>query len=72
MRGKLICNIMKIFLINGGKEFGPSGGRLNTTLQEQAREVLTPMGHEVRETVIDRGYDIEEEVEKLLWMDVVI
>lgn len=63
---------MKILLINGGKEFGPSGGRLNTTLHEQAREVLTAMGHKIRETVIDRGYDIEEEVEKLLWMDVVI
>ena len=30
------------------------------------------MGHKVKQTVIDQGYDIEAEVEKFLWMDVVV
>ncbi|OFN18927.1 NAD(P)H-dependent oxidoreductase, partial [Neisseria sp. HMSC072B12] len=35
-------------------------------------EVLTALGHNVKETVIDAGYDVEAEIEKFLWMDAVI
>ncbi|MBE3609095.1 NAD(P)H-dependent oxidoreductase [Campylobacter californiensis] len=63
---------MKILLINGGKKFGHSEGRLNQTLHEAAKEHLSAMGHEIKECVIDAGYNIEEEIEKFLWMDVVI
>lgn len=63
---------MKILLLNGGKAFGHSQGRLNRTLHDEAKKVLTELGHEVRETHIDAGYDIAEEVEKFLWMDVVV
>ncbi|MBE3022174.1 NAD(P)H-dependent oxidoreductase [Campylobacter sp. 7477a] len=63
---------MKILLINGGKKFGHSEGRLNQTLHEAAKEYLSAMGHEIKECVIDAGYNIEEEIEKFLWMDVVI
>ncbi|MBE2983828.1 NAD(P)H-dependent oxidoreductase [Campylobacter sp. RM9344] len=63
---------MKILLINGGKKFGHSEGRLNQTLHEVAKEHLRAMGHEIKECVIDAGYNIEEEIEKFLWMDVVI
>lgn len=63
---------MNILLIDGGKAFGHSEGRLNHTLHATAREVLTALGHQVQETVIDEGYDIQAEIEKFLWMDVVI
>ena len=63
---------MKILLINGGKKFGHSDGRLNQTLHDLACEKLVKMGHEVKQTVIDHGYDIEAEVEKFLWMDAVV
>ena len=63
---------MNILLLNGGKAFGHSHGELNHTLHKKAKEVLTALGHNVKETVIDAGYDVEAEIEKFLWMDAVI
>lgn len=63
---------MNILLLDGGKDFGHSHGKLNHTLQQKAKEILTALGHHVKETVIDVGYDIETEVEKFVWMDAVI
>ena len=62
----------KILLLNGGKQFAHSDGRLNTTLQEAAMDHLDRAGFDVRQTFIDGGYDIQEEVQKFLWADVVI
>ena len=63
---------MNILLLDGGKEFGHSHGELNHTLHKKAKEVFTALGHNVKETVIDAGYDVEAEIEKFLWMDAVI
>ena len=63
---------MNILLIDGGKAFAHSVGRLNHTLHQVARDTLSALGHHVRETVIDDGYDIHQEVEKFQWMDAVI
>ncbi|OOF77317.1 NADPH quinone reductase MdaB [Rodentibacter caecimuris] len=63
---------MNILLLDGGKTFGHSNGQLNHTLHATAREVLTNLGHQVQETVIEQGYDITAEIEKFLWMDAVI
>ena len=63
---------MNILLIDGGKAFAHSAGRLNHTLHQTARDTLSALGHHVRETVIDDGYDIHQEVEKFQWMDAVI
>ena len=63
---------MNILLLDGGKNFGHSHGELNHTLHKKAKEVLTVLGHNIQETVIDAGYDVEAEIEKFLWMDAVI
>ncbi|MCP1660984.1 NAD(P)H-dependent oxidoreductase [Neisseria perflava] len=63
---------MNILLLDGGKSFAHSHGRLNHTLHAVAKEPLTALGHDIRETVIDNGYNIEKEVENFLWMDAVI
>lgn len=63
---------MNILLINGGKDFGHSKGQLNRILHEQAKEVLSASGHNIKETVIDSGYDIEAEIAKFEWFDAVI
>lgn len=63
---------MNILLLNGGKAFAHSQGKLNQTLHDAARATLAELGHSIRETHIDRGYDIRQEVENYLWMDVVI
>lgn len=63
---------MNILLIDGGQHFGHSAGRLNHTLHQTARDTLTALGHAVKETVIEEGYDKDAEVEKWLWMDAVV
>ncbi|TSA84575.1 NAD(P)H-dependent oxidoreductase [Helicobacter mehlei] len=57
---------MQILLLNGAKAFGHSHGRLNTTLHNHAVQVLQDLGHSVVQTHIDQGYDLEEEVAKIL------
>jgi modulator of drug activity B len=63
----------KIFIINGGQEFGHSGGRFNQTIAEITKEFfLEQEGFEVRTTSVNEDYDPKEEVEKYVWADVVI
>ena len=59
-----------ILLLNGSKAFGASGGKLNEALHGIAKETLENLGHKVLETHIDKGYDKDEELEKLLKSDV--
>lgn len=63
---------MNILLINAQKAFGHSAGRLNTTLHETARDTLAELGHALEETELENGYDIDQEVAKYLWADLVI
>ena len=60
-----------ILLINGKKEFGHSKGALNQYMNDLAEAELKNIGHSVQVTVVDDGYDIEKEIEKWLWADVV-
>ncbi len=62
----------KILLINGMKQFGHSEGRLNDTLHKEAKNFLEEKQFNVKETVIESGYDNETEIEKILWADVII
>lgn len=59
-----------ILLLNGSKKFGNSEGRLSATLHNVAKESLESLGLKVLETHIDKGYEIESEVQKLLDSDV--
>lgn len=63
---------MKILLINGGKAFAHSGGELNNTLHSVAVRTLNELGYELRETVIDQGYDLDAEVQSYLWADTIV
>ncbi|MFK7700501.1 NAD(P)H-dependent oxidoreductase [Pseudomonas caspiana] len=62
----------KILLLNGGKQFAHSDGRYNATLHEAAVAYLDRSGFDVKETFIDGGYNIIDEVQKYLWADVII
>ena len=62
----------KFLLINGAKEFGHSGGKLNDTLHKSAKETLKELGKSVKETVIDKGYDVKKEIKKISNADVII
>lgn len=62
----------RVLLINAGKQYAHSDGQLNTTLHELAVGELAELGHEVETTIIEAGYDLQQEVEKFLWADVII
>ncbi|WNW13264.1 NAD(P)H-dependent oxidoreductase [Pseudomonas sp. DTU_2021_1001937_2_SI_NGA_ILE_001] len=64
--------MQKILFINGGKAFAHSNGRYNATLHETAVAHMDRAGFDVKETFIDGGYDVAEEVQKILWADVVV
>ena len=63
---------MNILLLNGQRPFAHSAGRLNTTLHETAVEQLQALGHDLRETAIDAGYDVDAEVANFLWSDAIV
>jgi modulator of drug activity B len=64
--------LKNILLLNGGKQFAHSAGRYNQTLHDAALSYLDRAGFDVRQTFIDGGYDVAEEVQKFLWADVII
>ncbi len=64
---------MKVLIINSRQPIeGMSEGKLNEHVADTIREHLTGKGYEVRTTVIVEGYNIEQEVEKHLWADIII
>lgn len=63
----------KIFIINGGQRFAHSGGKLNTLIIEWDKEFFnSEKSFEFKVTNVSDSYDIEAEVDKFLWADVVI
>ncbi len=63
----------KIFIINGGQRFAHSGGKFNKTLYELNKTFFTQEnGFELKITDINEDYDLNEEVEKYVWADVII
>jgi len=61
-----------ILIINGAKKFAHSNGELNDTLTDFSESYLKALGHRVQVTRTDSDYDIQAEIEKYLWADVVI
>ncbi|MGB0958741.1 MAG: NAD(P)H-dependent oxidoreductase [Halocynthiibacter sp.] len=63
---------MNILLINAHQPVGSANGALNASLIERAKAQLMDMGHIIKTTQINAGWDAPEEVEKHLWADVII
>ncbi|MBN2745858.1 MAG: NAD(P)H-dependent oxidoreductase [Bacteroidales bacterium] len=64
---------MKKILIINGHEFWPSSpGILNSTLAKTAFDFFKEIDFEVKSTVINEGFNPEEEVEKYIWANVII
>lgn len=64
--------MLNILIINGAKKFAHSNGDLNDTLTILAQQVLVELGHTVQISRADSNYDIQEEIQKYIWADVVI
>jgi modulator of drug activity B len=63
----------KIFVINGGQVFAHSQGLFNKTLLELDKAFFTnEKGFELKYTDINEAYDLDEEVGKYVWADVII
>jgi len=63
----------KVFIINGGQQFGHSGGRFNETISDATTEFFRNRPEfEVKTTNINHAYDLKEEVAKYVWADIVI
>ncbi|MGB0523901.1 MAG: NAD(P)H-dependent oxidoreductase [Flammeovirgaceae bacterium] len=62
----------KVFIINGHQAYPFSEGKLNASLVEKATAMLVEQGFEVKTTTMKDAYEVDEEIEKFLWADVVL
>ncbi len=60
------------FIVNGHQYWEMSPGKLNRALAEFAGKQLEGKSYTVRTRYIDDGYDIDDEIETMLWANVVI
>ncbi|WP_273852011.1 NAD(P)H-dependent oxidoreductase [Guptibacillus spartinae] len=60
-----------ILLINGHEYFPKSKGELNQTIFNEWNEVLSS-DYEVKTTIVDEEYNVDQEIEKWQWADVII
>ena len=62
-----------VLIINAHQFFeGISGGKLNSTLAGVIKQEMAARGYAVKETYIEQGYDVQSEVDKHLWADIII
>lgn len=62
---------MNIFVINGHKYYPFAQGRLNKTFFDKIVELVSPH-NDVKTTIVENGYELNEEIEKYLWADIII
>lgn len=63
----------KLLIINAHQFFeGISVGGLNQLICSEIREEMESHGYEVKQTDIERGYDLDDEVSKHVWADLII
>ncbi len=60
-----------VLLLNLHQKYeGFANGNLTKDLLAEAKSFFLSKGYEVRETAIDEGYDVAEELEKFKWADI--
>ncbi|MCG7198721.1 NAD(P)H-dependent oxidoreductase [Marinobacter pelagius] len=61
-----------ILIINAHHHYSFAEGKLNGTLVQMADELLTAKGHQTRIVEVDKGWDVDQELENHQWADIVI
>lgn len=61
-----------LFIINAHEPYPFSEGRLNASLIEKTRTFFADRGCEIRETGMQKAWDVAEELEKHQWADVIL
>lgn len=60
----------RVLLLNLHQKYeGIANGNLTRDLLKEARSFFQSNGYEIKETTIDDGYDVTEELEKFKWAD---
>ncbi len=62
----------KIFIINGHEEYEFSKGELNKSLVERLTSLTLKEGFEIKTTTMKDEYNIDEEIEKHQWADIIV
>lgn len=60
-----------VFIINGHQKYPFSEGKLNASLTDKATNFFLDNGYEVKTTTMEDTYDVNEEITKFKWADVV-
>ncbi len=60
-----------VFIINGHQKYPFSEGKLNASLVEKAEAYFNAKGYDIRKTTMEDSYDVDEEIKKFQWADVV-
>lgn len=61
-----------VLIINGHQPYSFAQGQLNQSLVERATRQLTDKGYAIQRTQVADGWDVEEEIAKHQWADVII
>jgi len=62
----------KVLIINAHEPYPFAPGKLNGALAERARAYLESQGYEIRLTAVIDEIDVEVEIEKHVWADVIL
>ncbi|PWJ41979.1 NAD(P)H-dependent oxidoreductase [Sediminitomix flava] len=60
-----------VFIINGHQKYPFSEGKLNASFAEKAELFFNRNGYNVKKTTMEDEYDVNEEIEKFKWADLV-
>ena len=60
-----------VFIINGHQKYPFSEGKLNAALSNKAEEFFLQNGYEVKKTTMEDNYEVQKEIEKFKWADIV-
>lgn len=62
----------KVLIINGHQYYPFAEGKANKTFEKKATEILKNADLEIKTTETEKEYNVEEEMEKFLWADIVL
>lgn len=63
----------KLLIINGHQYYeGFAEGKLANAIIDTTVDILQNSGFEIKHTSVDKGYDIQEELEKFAWADTIL
>ena len=60
-----------VFIINGHQKYPFSQGTLNLSLVEMAISHFKTLGYQVKQTSMEDVYNVNEEIEKFKWADII-